>query len=658
MRALVISIALPTLALGQELRNDTWNDDIFLMDGTGKADPEPCPRPGESGCYEVLHGPIIDAFWDDNSDVINAQGERLWDTVVAQSSFPFASDTAFAFYSLRCNEVSGIHRPVLFDIWAQRPVNACTKPTGYSFMNNALEFVAGDIKWMLDIMGEEMGHQFCVFVDYRRDGECSDGLRGRQRAHWAFWVNTGGSVMEGNKWQDQADGTFLSLLPAGGYSDMDLYLWGFIPPEEVRPFFIIDDPVPLEYVTEPGRETGPTENVLVQGTRYDVTIDDIIACEGLRAPSADHAPKVTREALILVSVPGEPPDQLAFDGIRRFRREWNEYFYRTTHYTARAITTRDGVDDMPWWEFGHREEVDAFDTAGVENLDWISDTEERIDRRLAFDVSGAGSVITLDDVRVRPSWSHYNFETEQIQDDPLYNAFVAVMSIEPMGNGEQPTEGHVVVECGGEEFDLRFPLVPDGQMHTYSAAMPDDWDCDVRGFRFYPADAPAHVEVDRIRFSLGVDLLTGQPANGDRDGDGFLDAFDNCPSVPNPTQADGNRDGFGDACEDTDRDGMPNGLDNCPLHFNSPRVDDSREGCDDAALAFLDPLCLVQDDEDGDGIGDVCDPDSGGCSCAVGASAPRGSTGVPFLLAVVFGLRYASRRRGSIASRRPSPTRL
>jgi hypothetical protein len=35
----------------------------------------------------------------------------------------------------------------------------------------------------------------------------------------------------------------------------------------------------------------------------------------------------------------------------------------------------------------------------------------------------------------------------------------------------------------------------------------------------------------------------------DLDGDGVPDMPDNCPSVPNPDQADRNYDGIGDACK-------------------------------------------------------------------------------------------------------------
>ena len=49
---------------------------------------------------------------------------------------------------------------------------------------------------------------------------------------------------------------------------------------------------------------------------------------------------------------------------------------------------------------------------------------------------------------------------------------------------------------------------------------------------------------------------------GDADGDGFVDASDNCPSTFNPTQANADGDAFGDACDpDIDGDGIPNGSD-------------------------------------------------------------------------------------------------
>ncbi|MHA6279665.1 T9SS type A sorting domain-containing protein [Salinimicrobium sp. CAU 1759] len=50
---------------------------------------------------------------------------------------------------------------------------------------------------------------------------------------------------------------------------------------------------------------------------------------------------------------------------------------------------------------------------------------------------------------------------------------------------------------------------------------------------------------------------------GDIDGDGILNAVDNCVSTPNPDQADVNENGVGDVCEDDDGDGIINYDDNC-----------------------------------------------------------------------------------------------
>jgi hypothetical protein len=73
----------------------------------------------------------------------------------------------------------------------------------------------------------------------------------------------------------------------------------------------------------------------------------------------------------------------------------------------------------------------------------------------------------------------------------------------------------------------------------------------------------------------------------DSDLDGVPDPFDNCPHDANPSQDDNENDGLGDVCDpDDDNDGAPDTVDNCPMAENPG-----------------------QEDNEGDGLGDVCDPD-------------------------------------------------
>src|SRR5262249_34966671 len=58
--------------------------------------------------------------------------------------------------------------------------------------------------------------------------------------------------------------------------------------------------------------------------------------------------------------------------------------------------------------------------------------------------------------------------------------------------------------------------------------------------------------------------LVPNPDQSDIDGDQIGDVCDNCPSTTNPDQADSDGNGTGDACElDTDGDGIVDAQDNC-----------------------------------------------------------------------------------------------
>jgi uncharacterized delta-60 repeat protein len=117
----------------------------------------------------------------------------------------------------------------------------------------------------------------------------------------------------------------------------------------------------------------------------------------------------------------------------------------------------------------------------------------------------------------------------------------------------------------------------------------------------------------------------GLAIDGDRDGDGFSNATDNCPSTANADQQNFDGDVSGDACDsDIDGDGFFNAADIFPINAaewldsdNDGIGDNSETDDDDDGLLDDQDNCPVivnadQADEDHNGVGNLCDNNAAG----------------------------------------------
>jgi len=105
----------------------------------------------------------------------------------------------------------------------------------------------------------------------------------------------------------------------------------------------------------------------------------------------------------------------------------------------------------------------------------------------------------------------------------------------------------------------------------------------------------------------------------DTDGDGIVDVSDNCPNDANAGQENNDGDALGDVCDpDDDNDGILDGSDSAPFdEFEC--ADSDSDTCDDCSVAGTSQPANDGTDTDTDGLCDAGDPDDDGDGVADGS---------------------------------------
>jgi PKD repeat protein len=224
-----------------------------------------------------------------------------YDFFVIFTNFDFSmpDDDAKAFYLEVKNDIQGIGKQI-FDNASLFGSNS--KLQGMIDMGNISALITNPLdpkfEEAVTLLAHEQMHRWGANVKFKdANGDTSTALLGKDGTHWNFLLDTDASVLYGNDWQDNKDGTFTSIGANKYYSPLDLYLMGIYDKTQVPPMLLIDNPA-----LDPSRlpEVGAT----ISGTPKYITTNDIIAAEGERIPNASQSQKAFKTAFLFITKPG------------------------------------------------------------------------------------------------------------------------------------------------------------------------------------------------------------------------------------------------------------------------------------------------------------------------------------------------------------------
>ncbi|MCA1563107.1 MAG: hypothetical protein LC804_23570 [Acidobacteria bacterium] len=300
---------------------------------------EPGPTPGGSGAVGERFSQVgqLDTvalakkFYRDHPDT--------YDQLVLWSDARVIRD-AFAYETTVHNEIRGIGVDV-YDL--SRDFGSAGRLRSLAVMDALTKYPDDPTQKFLgenstlSVIGQEVGHRWLAFLEFRdHNGQRSEKLLGRGAAHWSFFFDSDASVMEGNDIEDLGGGRFRTVDAVRRFSRLDQYAMGLVGPQDVPPFFYVDNQMNVDPVRLP--DDGPMIGVTFNGTRRDVLIQDVIAIHGPRNPSAAESPRVHRQAFLYIVSAGRTADAGQIAKLDRIRQQWEAFFAQATDGRMRADT--------------------------------------------------------------------------------------------------------------------------------------------------------------------------------------------------------------------------------------------------------------------------------------------------------------------------------
>ncbi len=184
----------------------------------------------------------------------------------------------------------------------------------------------------VEVIAHEIAHRWLAYitVDHNDGAGKRDILRDyvNENAgnHWSCWFNTDGSVQYGGTLSDNGDGSFTDTFGPRKFSQLDQYLMGIRPPEEVDPMYYVRVGYSLNGCPDVPGQPGTTRTYT--GQKIEFGIEDIIRANGPRDPAS--SPCHLKVGFVLVHHPDFYPLPFELEKVENYRKALEDWWVTAT----------------------------------------------------------------------------------------------------------------------------------------------------------------------------------------------------------------------------------------------------------------------------------------------------------------------------------------